>query len=328
MTQDRVHYRRWLLPLAKFVIVLLLLWGVQATLRTAIDGLTLRLAAGQWRLQPGWIVAAGALYLLGLLPCGVFWHRVLLAVSQESSLARTLRAYYIGHLGKYVPGKAMVVILRTALVKAKGQPSSIVAVSVLYETLTMMAAGAFLAAAVLGLWRQEQPAFAWLSLGLMALAGLPTLPPVFRRLCRMGRVGRGDAAATASIERMDYRLLATGWPLAILSWLLLGLSLWATLRGLGLSGLEPFRLLPLYVAAVSLATVAGFLSLIPGGALVREFVLLELLVLLPGVDPATALLGALLLRLIWLVAELLISAILYAAAFLPPFKARLQPATD
>jgi uncharacterized membrane protein YbhN (UPF0104 family) len=127
---------------------------------------------------------------------------------------------------------------------------------------------------------------------------------------------------------MNYRLLAIGWPLAIVGWLLLGLSLWATLRGLGLNGLEPLGLLPLYVAAVSLATVAGFLSLIPGGALVREFVLLELLVLLPGVDPATALLGAVLLRLIWLVAELLISGILYSAAFVPPFKSRLQPAAD
>ena len=66
---------------------------------------------------------------------------------------------------------------------------------------------------------------------------------------------------------------------------------------------------PLYVASVSLAMVAGFLSLIPGGAVVRELVLAELMA--PRFGDVVAVVSALLLRLTWLVAELVISAILY-----------------
>ncbi len=61
----------------------------------------------------------------------------------------TLRAYYIGHLGKYVPGKAMVVILRTVMVRGHRVDAAVAAVSVFFETLTMMAVGAFMAAGIL-----------------------------------------------------------------------------------------------------------------------------------------------------------------------------------
>jgi len=49
----------------------------------------------------------------------------------------------------------------------------------------------------------------------------------------------------------------------------------------------------------------------PGGAFVRELILAELMV--PRFGDATALVSAVLLRLVWLVAELLISGILYYA---------------
>ncbi len=69
---------------------------------------------------------------------------------------------------------------------------------------------------------------------------------------------------------------------------------------------------PRYTAAVSLATVAGFLSFIPGGLVVRDVVLMEVLALGLSQDAAaTALVSAILLRLVWLLAEVAISGILY-----------------
>ena len=49
--------------------------------------------------------------------------------------------------------------------------------------------------------------------------------------------------------------------------------------------------------------------MVPGGAVVREAVLAELMV--PRLGEATALLSAVLLRLVWLLSELVISGILY-----------------
>ncbi len=57
------------------------------------------------------------------------------------------------------------------------------------------------------------------------------------------------------------------------------------------------------------AVVAGFLSFIPAGAVVREAVLLELLA--PQLGEANALVAAVLLRVVWLVSELVVSGILY-----------------
>ena len=61
-------------------------------------------------------------------------------------MLETTRAYYVGHLGKYVPGKALVVIIRTGLISGPRVDTTVAAVSIFIETLTMMAVGAFLAA--------------------------------------------------------------------------------------------------------------------------------------------------------------------------------------
>ena len=69
--------------------------------------------------------------------------------------------------------------------------------------------------------------------------------------------------------------------------------------------------LPLLTASVALAMVAGFLSLLPGGIGVRELVVIPLLS--PVFGQVAAILSAVLLRLVWMAAEVLVSGILYFA---------------
>jgi uncharacterized membrane protein YbhN (UPF0104 family) len=297
--------RKWLLRGLKLLIIVLVVWAVR---RTLYDGLS-RLDEHPWHVQPAWLAAAGAIYLAGLFPAAVFWHRALGALGQDVRLAETLRAYYIGHLGKYVPGKAMVVVLRVGLVGGRRVDTALAAVSVFLETLTMMSVGATIAAAILAVWFRQQTFLMLVALGLAAAAGLPTLPPVFRRLVRLARVGAKDPVTAARLEKVGYATLLSGWALMGLCWALLGLSLWAVLRGMGVSDLGPVRELPLQTASVSLAMVAGFLSLIPGGAVVREAVLAELIA--PRFGDVVAVVSAVLLRLVWLLSELGISGILY-----------------
>ena len=104
--------------------------------------------------------------------CGVFWHRILRALGQNVGFWTALRAFYIGHLGKYVPGKAMVVILRAGMIRGPGVDASLAVVSVFFETLTMMSVGALLAAGIVAVWFREQPLLLWASLGMLAVAGL------------------------------------------------------------------------------------------------------------------------------------------------------------
>ncbi len=296
----------WWTLLFKVALAALVLWAVRGTLTSAIA----QLRKHELSLKYPWLLASGCLYLIGLLPSAWFWRRVLLTLGQSPHWGELLRAYYIGHLGKYVPGKALVIILRTSLIRSQRVQTSVAALSVLYETLTMMAVGAFLACGVLVIYFRHQQ-FLWMvAAGLMLAAGVPTIPAVFRRLAGLLKVGRNAPELAQRLATFSVRTLALGWVGIAGGWCLMALSLWGVLRGMGATDAGPLENFTLMLAAVSLSMVAGFLSLIPGGALVRESVLLELLERPYGEGNALA--AAVLLRLVWLLSELIISGIMYA----------------
>jgi uncharacterized membrane protein YbhN (UPF0104 family) len=299
--------KRRILTLVKLAIVLLVVWFIRRTIVDAWE----QLGERRWQFDLAWLTASGSLYLLGKLLCGVFWYRTLQVLKQPATLARTLRAYYVGELGKYVPGKAMVVVLRTGMVRGPDGDTGLIAASVFYETLTMMSTGALIGAAIVAVWFRGQTLLVGAALAMMAAAGLPTLPPVFRRLVRLFGIGRSDPAIGEKLADLGYGTMLLGWVVTGVGWVLLGLSFWAMLRGMGVDCGGPFDQLHLHTAAVTLATVAGFISFVPGGAIVREAVLAQLMV--PYLGDAVALVSAILLRLVWLIAELLISGILYVA---------------
>jgi uncharacterized membrane protein YbhN (UPF0104 family) len=86
------------------------------------------------------------------------------------------------------------------------------------------------------------------------------------------------------------------------------LSLWMVLKGIpGTTvAVSDFSLA---MVCVSLATVAGFVSLLPGGLGVRELVMIPLLGSQFGA--VTAIVAAIVIRVIWLTAELATSGIIY-----------------
>lgn len=302
----------WLRIAAQVAILALLAWGIRRYLRAALS----EMEDYQWDLQPGWLVLAGALYLLGLSPCVWFWRRLLSRFEQWPRPMDVIRAYYIGHLGKYVPGKAMVVVIRTVMLREKQVNTTVAAVTVVYETLTMMAVGAAIAALLVALLWSDQTLALVIAVGLMIVAVVPTLPPVFRWLSNLVGMGKSDPRVAERLATFGYGELFIGWIVIAGGWFVLGLSLWAVLRAIGVEDISLLQSWPWCTAAVALAVVAGFLSLIPGGAGVREAILLPLLA--PQVGPTVALGAAILLRVVWLVAELSVSAILFLIGKIVP----------
>ena len=107
---DRPGWKRWLKSAVKTTVAVLVLWAVgRHVLRTwgAIKEHEVAV-----RIQPGWLVASGFFYLAGLACSGRFYGEVLRAGTPPIGMAPAMRAYLISHLGKYVPGKAMVVVMR------------------------------------------------------------------------------------------------------------------------------------------------------------------------------------------------------------------------
>jgi uncharacterized membrane protein YbhN (UPF0104 family) len=291
----------------------------------------------------GWLAAAGLLYLLGLGCSALFWHRLLRAFEQRPPFLGMLRAYYVGHLGKYSPGKAWALLLRTGLARAEGVRVGVAALTSTYEVLTSMAAGVLLAAvlfALLGpdvdstrdagtlkqLLTLDVPEALALSGELLALFAVVLLlplavavaPPVFNRLMR--RIARPFRQRDAApLPRLQWPALLQGLALTAVGWLLLGASLVAVLHAI--MPKPPAwgpRTVGLIAAYLSTAYVAGFLIVIvPGGLGVREFFLTLFLTPelahLCGADDGRlyAVWAAVLLRLVWTAAEVPTAGVLY-----------------
>ncbi len=264
-----------------------------------------------WRADPAGLIMAGLLYGLGMLPGSLFWRQCLRALDQPTHLLTILWAYFYGNLGKYFPGKAMVIVLRLGALEPLGIKRIATSITIFMETLTMMSVGggvAGLCMIALNIdWR-----LTLLSLGLLCATFIPTFPPILRRLIPKLQRGVDPQVLSAWTERIQGKLFIRGWLLLSLTWLAFGMSLWLVLRSLPIADFAntsgPTLLLSC-CGACALAVVLGFVSLLPGGAGVREAVLS--IVLTPVVGPAAALCGAVWLRVVWLATELLIVGMLF-----------------
>lgn len=315
METHRLSRWTWPLRILKVVIVLVVAGGICHCVDKALDEIHQQ-GFHLFDVNPWWLFLAGLLYLAGMLPNGIFWHRVLRAMGCHPRWADTLRAYYIGHLGKYVPGKAMVVVLRTGLIRSQRVDTAVAAVSVFLETLTQMAVGAAVAATILAIQLSDQRHLLLWALAALICSGIPTLPPVFRWLVRLLRVAHISPDIEQNLRAIPMRVVAGGWVGMVMGWLLVGLSLWATLQAIPgaadrlPAGIQPHLLL---TAAVALAVVVGFLLIfLPGGIGARELVLIPLLAVQLQLGDLIAVVAAVTLRLVWLVSELILSGILYS----------------
>ncbi len=324
----RPSWKRWTLAVIKAVVAIVVLWAVgRHVLRTWNE---LRRHGDSLHFDAGWLVGSGVLYLTGLVAYGRFYERILQASATPVRLGPALRAYLISHLGKYVPGKAMVVVVRAGLVVRHGARASTAAFATFYETLVMMAAGGVVAAVgfatAAGSQRSLLKLPGWGTVHLpfytvVALAGLGlglgflvlVVPPVFGRLARLVSLPVPGVGPEA-LPRLTAGLLVRGLLWSAAGWILLGFSQLAVVRAFDRAGAERLLTLglgPVVVAGVALATVAGFVvAVLPGGLGVREGVLMS--VLAPALGTQASVVAALALRLVWVIAELAVGALLFA----------------
>jgi uncharacterized membrane protein YbhN (UPF0104 family) len=291
-----------------------------------------------------WLVLSGVLYLAALGCWALVWYRLMLGLGQAPSPVATIRAYYLGHLGKYVPGKAWALVMRATLVAGPRVRPSVAGVTAFYEVLVNMSGGVLLAAVLFlllapdnavamdwetfrRLFRLEAPdtslidrkILVLLALLLLLPIGLLVLPPIFNHIAQRFTKPFRDRDA-APLPPIRVRSLLQSLVIAGCSWCLLGASLWVMLQAVAPRP-PTLDYLGIYIAFMGMAYVAGFIILlVPSGLGVREFFLVLFLTtplagLLGSQSPqevrAVAVLTVLLLRLVWTTGEVIVAGIVY-----------------
>jgi uncharacterized membrane protein YbhN (UPF0104 family) len=280
----------------------------------------------------GWLVLSGLAYAVGWLPSVWFWRRMIKRVGGKVRFDDAARAYYCGHLGKYVPGKATVLILRSAMLKDRGVLVSVSVLTATCETLMMMATGTALAVALLPwLIRPEQLADwpAWLR-SVVATPWLPgvivagvclLLSPLIASLLTWLAVKftpKGILEGESRV-RITPKLVIQGLAAFAGSWIMHGLSLGLSVRAV--SDTVSLASWPVWTGGVAAATVAGFAAVFaPGGLGVREGLLMAVLANQHDVTNGQAVVVPLLLRAVWFISEICVAIVLYYSirAQVPP----------
>jgi len=253
---------------------------------------------------PAGLVLCGLLYLVALGFSAAYWIWLVRSGGETMPVVPAVRGYYLSHLGKYVPGKGWALLMRMSMAADAGCRPAPAFLTSVYETLVTMAAGA-LVAAVLLLVQGGDEGMLWKAGALVVLAGVPILPGVFNRVVeriakRFQRIG------LTNLPKPGHGDLVGGLLLMAVSWFVLGASLEALLWAMG--AVDAFDLHNWFRSTtfVAVSYVAGFVASTPGGLGVREFLLAEML--LPQLGPR-AVVAALLLRLLWTLAELVMAGV-------------------
>jgi hypothetical protein len=271
----------------------------------------------QLRVRLDLLVPAGALYLLAHCCWATFWVRLLHNQGVAVSWGLGLRAYFVSQLGKYVPGKAWVILLRVGILRHYGGHPLPVAVTATYEALCSMAAGALLAVLLLPQLGVLPVDLSSNVAALLAVAALPVALGVLNKLAaRVVAKKRGPDARP--LPAPSVFLLAQGLVHGAVGHCLLGLSLGLTIAAVAPESAALTETYPADLGASAISYVAGFVALVvPGGLGVREYVLKVALTprfaeaLGPQEAAGLAVVIALVLRLVWTAAEVLVAAVLY-----------------
>lgn len=259
------------------------------------------LAAAVQQLSFGALAASTVLVVAGLVAQMLSWRALFAGEALDvPSLRASGQIYYIGQLGKYVPGGIWAVVAQSELgsqhriSRARSAVVALGALAVLVVTGTGVAVGVLSITSPGSLWSY------WWALPALPVGVCLLTPPVFNRLIRVALKVTGREGATGGIGARAL-IVSSAWALGM--WGLFGAHAWVLADALG--GRSSNGAL-ISVGAFALAWVVGLLIVIaPAGAGAREAALV--LALGPVLDRPAALVLALVSRIIMVVADALVA---------------------
>jgi glycosyltransferase 2 family protein len=272
--------------------------------------------AGQWRqakpllgrLSVPVVLASWALVLAGIYATFRSWRAALADLGGGLPHTGGMRVFYLGQLGKYLPGAIWPAVTQMRLGRDYRVPPRASGAAFAVFMLVLVGTGLLVGLPVIPLLgRDAADEYHWLVLVLPLLV-LVLAPPVLNRVIAVAlRVARRPPMpAPLSFGGI---LRVAGW--ALVSWLCYGVHVYLLVRQLGVEG--GALLLLQCTGAFAAAFASGpLLLIVPAGAGVREAALL--LLLGSTVTAPVAAVVAVVSRLLFVVGDLAWAAVAVLAA--------------
>lgn len=307
MAAGRATTGRWLQRAFAAVVaaaLVLALFDQWPRVRPHLDELSLRAIAG----------ALASLTLAQLFAL-LAWRTVVDELGSRLAVPQAARIYFVGQVGKYVPGSVWPVLVQMEMGREAQVPRSRMAVSFLLSLLVSVVVGLSIGLpALLFSGRSWLPAVAVIALGLVMVLFPHLVNRLFARGLRMLR----RRPLERELSRSGMLRCAA---LYVVTWVAFGFHLWFLAVDLGAPALTS---LPVAIAAFAVAANLGTLFVVaPAGAGVREVLIVVGLSSVLASGPATA--AALVSRLLVLFID--IASALVALAIHRRHRARNPAAT-
>lgn len=235
--------------------------------------------------EPTWLVLAVVLAAAGMASIGLVWGRVLHRFGVTVGPVRVLAWYFVGELGKYLPGGVWPVVGRGELARRGGVPRTRAYASVALSLGMLYLAAMFVATAFAPFAISGGGFSTWMLFLLALPIGVVALhhSVIGWVVDVVSRLTRKPIHVEVPRWRESLTLVAMYTP----TWLLIGGATWAVARAI-----TPDASAPRVIFAAVLSWVVGFLAVpVPAGAGVREAVLLAASGLDGGVAAATAIIA-------------------------------------
>ncbi len=222
------------------------------------------------RLTPGWLLLALAATVVNVLMAGMVWRTVLADLGSTLPLGAAARIFFVGQLGKYLPGSVWPVVMQAELGSDHQVPRRRTATATMVAMLLSVTSALLVMLIALPFAPDALPGgFRWAALLIVPLI-VVLHPAVLGFLVDLGLrlLGRDRLERRTTVRGT---LLATLW--AIGSWTGAGIQVWALSVPLGAPADAPTAIL--LIGGYSLAWAVGFVVIVaPAGAGPREVALL------------------------------------------------------
>ena len=241
----------------------------------------------------GWIALGLVLAAVGMVAIAVPWRNVLEVLGGRLSTADVVARYFVGELGKYLPGGVWPILGRGELARRAGVPRPAAYGSVLLSLAALYLAASVVVIAGLPAVVSDDGAGTLAPLVLLPLGILALHPAVVGAVIGLlARVARRPIDVQVPSWSTSVALVVRYVP----AWLAIGGATWAVARSLDTDA----ALLDVGTAAV-LSWIVGFVVVpVPGGVGVREAAFVAAA---GSLDPGVAAVAAVVARILFVVVD-------------------------